>query len=113
MTHLARMLKAGCTIIALAGTSMALEARERPLTLNEDREVTTSVSYADLNISSVEGRRELEQRVRRAVDRVCQEPNGRVPLKESIQFRACRKVATERANALIQALTEEAELAVR
>lgn len=100
MNHFVKTFTAGCAI-TLACASAAAEAGEPPLTLNEDKELTTVVTYNDLNIRSVAGAKILERRVRRAAERVCQKPKGRVPVFEFRRFRTCHKQTFERTMAMI------------
>jgi|AntRauTorckE6833_2_1112554.scaffolds.fasta_scaffold74661_1 UrcA family protein len=105
MTLSAKSLTA-CFAITLAFASTASEAREQALISNADQELTTIVVYGDLNLDNADGAKTLERRVRRAVERVCQAPNGKVPVSEIRQFRTCRQQATEGAMASIRANAE-------
>lgn len=101
MNHFVKTFTAGCAI-TLACASAAAEAREPPLTLNKDKELTTIVAYTDLNIGSDAGAKTLERRVRRAAKRVCRKPKGRVSGSEFRRFRTCYQQSVERAMAVIQ-----------
>ena len=100
MNHFVKTFTAGCAI-SLACASAAAEALEPPLTLNGDKELISIVTYTDLNVGSVAGAKTLERRVHRAAERVCQKPNGRVSVSETMRFRTCQKQAFERAIAMI------------
>lgn len=76
--------------LLLAGAAPAAE-------LPSYESVTTTVRYNDLDLSSAEGKAQLERRLSRAVSALCR-PSGRLTLSEAEARSAC--VETARASAM-------------
>jgi UrcA family protein len=70
---------------------------------------STSVSYADLDLSSAAGRRTLEWRVAKAASGLCVE-QGRKPIRQELAERRCLSTALTRAEADIQQAVASAEV---
>lgn len=75
---------------AAALTSPALASSEGVrITANKDGTFTARISFADLDLTSAEGRQELDDRVNRSVRRVCSSPFAAYR-----ELRACRDKAS-------------------
>jgi UrcA family protein len=74
-------------LLALFGSGISLA----------DGAPTTTVKYADLNLTSKSGVAALYQRIERAATEVCQLPQGTLQLKLESELKACRADATDRA----------------
>jgi UrcA family protein len=59
----------------------------------------TRVRYADLNLSSPEGARVFDARLRNAARQACGERMGRETLREYLRVRACKRAFIESAQA--------------
>jgi UrcA family protein len=53
------------------------------------------ISYADLNLSSPEGARAFDARIRNEARQACGERMGRETLREYLQIRACKRAFIE------------------
>lgn len=61
----------------------------------------TRVRYADLNLSSPQGARVFDARLRNAARQACGERMGRETLREHLQIRACKRAFIESAAARV------------
>lgn len=68
-----------------------------------DRSVTVAVSYADLDLSNVEGVKTLSFRLKRAIDQACGRPHDSASQTLRNKIRTCRVNAMENAVAAINA----------
>jgi UrcA family protein len=86
------------TIIAMTAAAVLGLSAAHAAAQTDDAPKAT-VSYADLDLSSVPGRAALERRIERAVDRVCPEQPAPFQLGEQKAFRACHASALDKAKA--------------
>ena len=80
--------------LLLAGAAPAAE-------LPSHTSVTSTARYDDLNLSSAEGKAQLEQRLSRAVRSLCR-PSGRLTLSEAEAMNACLESAKASARQSLQ-----------
>lgn len=73
--------------------------------------VSTSVSYADLDLSSPQGQATLKTRIAMAVNTVCGSANGAIDLAQRMEVNKCRSAAMH--NAFAQAKLNQPVLASR
>lgn len=79
----------------LNGLALALLVQTSPAFAQPN---VRTVNYADLDLSRTEGQAALESRLRAAVKQVCGRPGVR-NLKEMIERRECRRIASAQAKA--------------
>jgi UrcA family protein len=93
-------------VAALAAlTLFAGPALARP-TQAEDSPRQTAVSYADLNLSTAQGKAILVARIQRAAEAVCGEAPDSRDVKAQMAFRACMKQSVDTAVAAIPGATQ-------
>ena len=111
MKHANALAMGGATLLAAAAVAMTatpLHGRPtRPVVVTgEQREVITrQVTYADLNLASITGKRALNRRVGFAVQDVCSEAVGR---SDTWGFRYCNVDAWHEARPQISLAVERA-----
>ena len=81
-----RFLTVASALFALAAAAPTVHAESAGQT-------SVRVAYADLNLGSISGRQALDQRVSRAIDRVCGELPSLADLDSMHQFQSCQKAA--------------------
>jgi UrcA family protein len=85
----------GACIMATAGLAIAGSAAAQPD--NNDGSISIHVSYADLNLRSTDGAREMLSRIEGAATKVCgQEPEVQ-QLEERSLFKSCKAYAVGKA----------------
>ena len=95
-------LKAMAAVLAMSVTSLVFATPSLAQSQIEVRAVSSEVSYADLNITSAEGRATLQRRVRGAANQLCQPGISGVTL-ERYQRQRCYVAAVESAQPQIEA----------
>ncbi|MDZ3831052.1 MAG: UrcA family protein [Sphingopyxis sp.] len=76
----------------LAAASLAVAGAAAPALADENVGQSVEVPYGDLNLSTAEGRAQLDQRINRAVRNVCRIEDYR-DARQMAEHRECRKVA--------------------
>lgn len=89
---------------AAALASPALSSGYTKISYNGDGTRTARISYADLDLSSPDGQRELNKRVKSAVSRICAEP-GAIPS----EVQACRMSASSATRPQVLAAVERSQ----
>ncbi len=89
------------TLISIALTASALVAAPAIAESPAGPVVQTTVSYADLNLSSAAGRATLDSRIKGAARSVCGSPKA-ATLAEHTSIRDCREGAINGANAQLE-----------
>ncbi|MCW6532825.1 MULTISPECIES: UrcA family protein [Sphingomonas] len=99
-------------VLAISLLVIALPAAAGPVTVRAraDQVRTMRVSYADLNINSDAGLRQLMQRVKGAAEWVCDVSTYmHVPLDEQMAGRTCYDASLARARSDISAIQQRAQ----
>ena len=89
----------GLSLVAASGSGV--EAKSSAMSINERGERTMEVSFADLNLDDADGRKSLDGRIRRAAQRCCGKPRGKVSVREAGDYSMCYKQSLTRANQAI------------
>ncbi|GAO38093.1 hypothetical protein SCH01S_03_00680 [Sphingomonas changbaiensis NBRC 104936] len=93
-------------IIGLASSlaTPAISSGYMKISNNPDGTRTARISYADLDLSSSDGQRELNKRVKSAVSRICSEPGSLASAEH-----ACRANASKSTQAQVFAAVERSQ----
>ncbi len=94
-THVA----AGFAAALFAVTPAQAETRKAVVVAGAEKVLTATVSFADLNLSSAEGRKRLDARIRSAVKQVC--PGTTSMMKERLWDWDCERSARNDVDAKI------------
>ena len=78
------------------GATVALTSNA-PIVQSDGQVRSVKVQYGDLNLSSQKGQEALSQRIHKAVDLVCYEPETRTTLRLWSDYRKCVQDATSSA----------------
>jgi UrcA family protein len=93
--------------VVSAVTVLGLAAATAPATAED---VTVSVKYSDLNLTSAEGVQTLEARIAAAVKTVCERPETSRELKSMQAWDSCKSAATAKARAQLEKTVDLASL---
>jgi len=85
--------------------SPALSSGYTKISYNGDGTRTARISYADLDLSSPDGQRELDKRVKSAVSRICAQPAA-IPS----EVHACRANASQATRPQVLAAVERSQV---
>lgn len=93
--------------LALAAASIGLAGITTPAMAGTTITKTMEVSYAGLNLNTVEGQKALEQRVEIAARRVCGYDSGLTSTRMRTEARDCIAKARASANKQVAAVIED------
>jgi UrcA family protein len=91
-----RVLSALLATTGALGATVALTSNAPIVSSDDGRARTVKVQYGDLNLSTERGKEILSQRIHRAVDLVCYQPDPRA-MQQWSQYRTCMQTATDSA----------------
>jgi UrcA family protein len=93
--------------LAIAATAMGVTGLATPAMANTTTTKSVKVSYAGLNLNTIEGQKTLDRRVNAAASEVCAYKSGPTSVRQRKEARECYAKARASARKLSAAIIED------